>query len=242
MLNATVIGKHFNVSSQKINLILSELGFIENDIAGWRITKLGRNLGGKQSEFTSNGNLYVVWPDSILQNKSLKQFFEDNETNSNGRYEDPFFKEVAEFFDGPQKRTKPVVPSSANQVDTENIRNKYPKKYRTRDGHWVRSKAEVIIDDWLYTYGLVHAYERKLPVGENVISDFYIPAANGRPQGVFIEFWGLENDKEYVERMRWKIEVYRKNELPLIELFESDIQNIDDVLPRKLLQYKIKVG
>ncbi len=34
-LNATTIGKHFNVSSQKINLILSELGFQENDIAGW---------------------------------------------------------------------------------------------------------------------------------------------------------------------------------------------------------------
>jgi hypothetical protein len=89
---------------------------------------------------------------------------------------------------------------------------------------------------------LVHSYERKLPVSDDVISDFYIPAGAGRPQAVFIEFWGLEGDPQYKDRMRKKIDIYRKNELPLIELYETDIQNIDDVLPRKLLAFKIKVG
>jgi len=34
-------------------------------------------------------------------------------------------------------------------------------KYRTEDGHWVRSKAELIIDNWLYRGRIVHAYERR---------------------------------------------------------------------------------
>src|SRR4051812_28840760 len=34
LLNATAIGKHFNVSSQRLNLILSELGWIEKGLAG----------------------------------------------------------------------------------------------------------------------------------------------------------------------------------------------------------------
>jgi hypothetical protein len=40
----------------------------------------------------------------------------------------------------------------------------------------VRSRGELVIDNSLYEYGLAHAYERKLPVEEDVYSDFYIPA------------------------------------------------------------------
>ncbi len=99
----------------------------------------------------------------------------------------------------------------------------------------------MIIDNLLYQYGLVHAYERKLPIEEDVYSDFYIPPGNNRPQGVYIEYWGLENDEKYMERKKKKLDLYKINELPLIELNEDDIQNLDDILPRKLLAYKIKV-
>ncbi len=99
----------------------------------------------------------------------------------------------------------------------------------------------MIIDNLLYQYGIIHAYERKLPIEEDVYSDFYIPAWNGRPQWVYIEYWWLENDNKYLERKKRKIEIYNENELALIELNEWDIQNLDDVLPRKLLNFKIKV-
>ena len=66
LLNATAIGKHFNISSQRLNLILSELGWIEKDIAGWDISKLGKSLGGKQFEHETSGGTYVLWPESIL--------------------------------------------------------------------------------------------------------------------------------------------------------------------------------
>ena len=58
---------------------------------------------------------------------------------------------------------------------------------------------------------------------------------------MYIEYWGLENDEKYLERKKKKLELYKSNELPLIELNDEDIQNLDDVLPRKLLHYKIKV-
>ena len=36
----------------------------------------------------------------------------------------------------------------------------------------VRSKAEQIIDNWLYHKGIVHAYERRVPIEEEVYCDF----------------------------------------------------------------------
>jgi hypothetical protein len=228
LLNATTIGKHFNVSSQRINLILSELGWIEKDIAGWEITKLGKSIGGRQYEHETSGSNYVLWPEPVLQNKRLLEVFKEFSTDQAAEVKIPsnIGAEIA------------VTPL----VQNDSFREKFEAKHRTIDGHYVRSKAEMLIDNWLYQYGLVHAYERKLPIEEDVYCDFYIPSGNGRPQAVYIEFWGLENDRKYEERKKKKIEIYKREGLALIELTDADIQNIDDILPKRLLQYKIKVG
>lgn len=123
---------------------------------------------------------------------------------------------------------------------TVSFRNKFPANLRTNDGHFVRSRAEVIIDNTLYNYRLAHAYERKLPIKENVYSDFYIPQKNGS-EAVYIEFWGLENDPKYSERKKIKKNIYKKYNLNLIEIADNHIENLDDHLPRMLLKFGIKV-
>jgi len=220
LLNATAIGKYFDISSQRLNLILSEFGWIEKDIAGWLITKLGKTVGGRQFEHETSGGSYVLWPDTILQNKSLVGIFSD--------------------FPSEQETPKTIVTSTLqpqNQITTSNnFREKFEAKHRTKDGHFVRSRAEVIIDDTLYDYGLVHAYEKKVPIEEELYTDFYLP--NGK---VYIEFWGMESDPKYLERKKIKLGIYKKYDLKLIELDDNDISNLDDHLPKKLLKYGIKV-
>jgi hypothetical protein len=215
LLNATAIGKHFDISSQRLNLIFSELGWIEKDLAGWQITKLGNALGGRQFEHETSGSLYVLWPDNILTNKNLTLVFNDVTV--------------------PEYQT-PHIIKEATKTPNDNFREKFPAALRTKDGHMVRSRAEVIIDNALYDYKLAHAYERKLPIEEDLYSDFFIPTEN-----VYIEFWGMEDDPKYAERKKIKIEIYKKYGFKLIELNDSDISNLDDHLPKKLLKYGIKV-
>lgn len=220
LLNATAIGKYFDISSQRLNLILSEFGWIEKDIAGWLITKLGKTVGGRQFEHETSGGSYVLWPDTILQNKSLVGIFSD--------------------FPSEQETPKTIVASTlqpqTQTTTSNNFREKFEAKHRTKDGHFVRSRAEVIIDDTLYDYGLVHAYEKKVPIEEELYTDFYLP--NGK---VYIEFWGMESDPKYLERKKIKLGIYKKYDLKLIELDDNDISNLDDHLPKKLLKYGIKV-
>ena len=228
LLNATSIGKHFNISSQRLNLVFSELGFIEKDIVGWEITKLGKSIGGRQFEHETSGGTYVTWPDTILQNKRVLEILNPLE----------------EYHDLPvqAKVTEETNTSPVSHINKDNFREKFEAKHRTIDGHYVRSKAEMLIDNWLYQYGLIHAYERKLPIDEDVYCDFYIPSGNGRPQAVYIEFWGLENDAKYTERKKKKIGIYEREGLSLIQLTDEDIQNIDDILAKKLRQFKIPIG
>ena len=225
LLNATTIGKHFNVSSQKINLLLNELGWLEKAVAGWSITKLGKLLGGKQLEHETSGAIYVLWPESVLLNKDLLEVFQENPKNSNL----------------PSQPRQTQDKAESDVVD--DFRKKYPAEYRTKDGHYVRSKAEQIIDDSLYLWGIPHAYEKKLPnTEENVYSDFHIPSGPGRPKAVYIEYWGMENDERYNQRKTKKIEIYNKLELNLIQLNDADIKNVEDTLQKYLLQHGIKVN
>lgn len=223
LLSATVIGKHFNISSQRINLILSELGLIEKDVVGWDITKLGKSIGGKQLEHETSGGSYVIWPETILKNKNLLEFFKESSIEQ-------------------QPEIKPSnvsVPSSTLNTTEyhDSFREKFPALQRTLDGHYVRSKSEMLIDNFLYINGIVHAYERKLPIEEDVYCDFYIPSGKRGPQ-MYIEFWGLENDQKYLDRKNKKIDIYKKYEFPLIELTEPEMNNLEEVLTRKLIQCK----
>jgi hypothetical protein len=225
LINATALGKHFNISSQRLNLLLNELGWIEKTVAGWGLTKLGKSLGGKQFEHETSGGSYVLWPDTVLQNKDLLEQFQETPK------EKPVSKEANAI----------INKSDTDTVD--DFRKKYPAEYRTKDGHYVRSKAELTIDDSLYLWGIAHAYEKKLPnITENVYSDFHIPSGNGRPKAVYIEYWGMENDEKYNQRKNKKIEIYNELGLSLIQLNDADIKNIEDSLQKYLLQHGIKVN
>lgn len=216
LINATAVGKEFDLSSQRINLVFAEIGWTEKAIKGWAVTSFGKKVGGVQFEHPSGGT-YVLWPKEILNNKSLLR----SVNNKN-------------------EITPEIQKQETISNFSDDFRTKFPANLRTKDGHQVRSRAEVIIDNALYDYGLAHAYERKLPIEEDVYSDFYIPSKNGG-KAVYIEFWGLENDPKYAERKKIKQDIYRKHELNLIELIDKHIENLDDTLPRMLLKYDIRV-
>ena len=97
-------------------------------------------------------------------------------------------------------------------------------QYRADDGHWVRSKAELEIDNWLYKNRVVHAYETMIPGAKRC--DFEIPTKNGP---VYIEFWGLNHTK-YLKDKANKKKIYKDHNLNLIELEQKDLKNLDEIL------------
>lgn len=211
ILNASKIGEHFSLSSQKINLYLSELGWIEKDKGGWVCTQAGLKNGAIQME-AMNGKPYVVWENTITSNRHLVREIK-------GATGDNEYQETEKHID-----------------NTDDFRKKFPAEFRTPDGHYVRNRAEVMIDDFLYKNGIVHAYERKLNIDEDMYCDFYIPS-----EKIYIEYWGLEENEKYQERKKIKLELYSKYKFKLIELFDSDIVNLDEQFASKLRKYNIIV-
>ncbi|NQZ12525.1 MAG: glycerol kinase [Algicola sp.] len=212
LISSTVIGKQFELSANKINFILSELGWLNKGLKGWLITEHGKKRGGVQAEDKKSGIPFVRWPESIISANSLI--------------------ETVSHVKGTAVEKKVTEKSCAEEVG---FREKFAAKHRAADGHFVRSKAEMLIDNWLYMAEIVHAYERKLPIEEDVYCDFYIPTGK-----VYIEYWGYENDQKYLARKKKKIALYKKYGFNLIELEDKEVQNLDDILPRLLLKHGVQ--
>jgi hypothetical protein len=100
--------------------------------------------------------------------------------------------------------------------------------YIAEDGHRVRSRGELAIDNWLYKNNIVHAYEKQLSNADGVLetmhSDFFIPSSN-----TYIEFWGMD-DKKYMKRKEEKIDFYKTNNLNLISVSPENIKDLDKIL------------
>ena len=213
-LSSTALGMKFALTPMKVNQILAELGWITKFTKGWIPTPAGSKHGAQAREMKESGVPYVVWPQEILQDKIFDRSVRE-------------FKGEVIQDEAPETTEDKGVASG--------FREKFPCKYRAQDGHMVRSKAEVLIDNFLYASGLVHAFERKLPVLEDVYCDFYLP--DGK---VYIEYWGLENDPKYEARKQEKILIYQKYKFTLIQLTDEHVSNLDDHLPRLLLKEGIK--
>lgn len=222
-LTSTTLGEKLGINSRKLNQVLSELGWIERAKKGWIPTMQGKKLHAESRESRQSGIPFVMWPEAIITSKILSNTVHEL---LGSRGVEPKVKQEDAL----------VEVRDEKQAGYRDKLDKFKAMHRATDGHQVRSRAEMLIDNWLYFSGIVHAYERLLPVEEELYCDFYIPTGK-----VYIEFWGLENDPKYKERKDKKKEIYKKYGFNLIELNDEHIQNLDDFLPKMLLKFNVIV-
>ncbi len=214
-VTATSLGKAFNISALKVNYILAEMGWAKRgDLnKGWLATQQGINVGAIQSEDNKSGIPYIRWPESISKHQTLAYT-------------------IADF--------KGSTTTSIKHPDIQTFRERFSAKYRATDGHMLRSKTDLRIDNWLYMFEIAHAYERRLPIEEEAFGSFYIP--HGK---VYIEYFGCENDDAYgydkncQRRKQEKLEIYQKYNFNLIQLDDKHIVDLDNALPKMLLKFGV---
>lgn len=140
-------------------------------------------------------------------------------------------------------------PKEIEQVITEYTKKKDDEKQdiiRTIDGHRVKSNAEEIIDNIIYNRGYVHCYGKKvteIPKTERTVEcDWYIPVLQNK--GIYIEYWGMET-RAYIENKEEKRALYKKYNVPLIEIEKDDIkhdsQGLQDRIDLEIRELKDKI-
>ncbi len=145
--------------------------------------------------------------------------------NSIGYYENSFRIDLGKVLENEGDRNPGFKDDPAQ---------KFPATFKAIDGHYVRSEAEQTIDNFLFRNGIIHACEKRLPGDKSLYCDFYIPPRNEIDQPIYIEYWAVENDETYLETMKKKLEIYKREGLQLIEITQNELENLKTYLVEKL--------
>jgi hypothetical protein len=120
----------------------------------------------------------------------------------------------------------------------QDYRRRYSADYTTQDGHHVRSKSEMVIDDFLYSKRIPHAYEPVIFCGlQKLIPDFLVK--NSEDEDVCIEYWGMLDDESYRKRMDIKKKLYTSHHIRVIDVTDSDLRSPDLFIQQKLRNQKV---
>ena len=94
----------------------------------------------------------------------------------------------------------------------------------------------MVIDNWLYKNNIIHSYEKQCFLQDNdfLVCDFYIPSID-----VYIEYWG-KYQHNYISRKKAKQELYKENNIKLINVEYDNLKNIDNFMISQIKYYQEK--
>jgi len=125
-----------------------------------------------------------------------------------------------------------TAASCKHKIKTTDLHQK-ANKYRCLDGHRVRSKGELIIDNYLFFLGISHTYEKVIFLrGNKLKCDWFLPECD-----VYIEYWGYSGNR-YLKRKKQKLNLYKKEKKKLVSIenwmFYDIYTNINKLLEKYL--------
>jgi len=118
----------------------------------------------------------------------------------------------------------------------KSIKKKYipiiATSFKCLDGHIVRSKGELVIDNYLHLLDIEHEYENTIRVrGHPIKCDWYLPKYK-----TYVEYWGYHG-KNYMKRKEEKLSMYRKGKLKLVSIEDIMLKDIYSNLEKELSKF-----
>lgn len=90
-------------------------------------------------------------------------------------------------------------------------------RIQAKDGDFVRSSYELLVDDWLFDHGFPHIYNPKVPFSKYQRADFLVGLT-------YIEIWGIEGVPEYDKSREQKTAQYQNHSMQLLEIHAKDFR------------------
>jgi hypothetical protein len=94
-------------------------------------------------------------------------------------------------------------------------------KILCEDGDIVKSKSEMVIDNFFFRNNIRHIYEKKIL---GMLCDWYLIDYD-----IYVEFIGLQNE-EYILKNNKKIKKYNRNGLKVIQIYNYNLRDLNSIL------------
>lgn len=190
----------------------------------------------KDYYFNLRSNIYRITNFEYVKNNSKKMYalaYLVNDIYKDTSLIDRIENDIKDIINKkkPSKDFKPTAFTEQSDSQKSSI-------IRTIDGHIVKSIGEQIIDDILYNNHICHCYEKdviELGSDERAIkADWFIPIFGNK--GIYIEYWGMDTT-DYIKNKKEKQDLYKNNNIPLIEIEKDDTKDVSGLTSRIIREY-----
>ena len=211
LLSAAQIGRRYGLHAREVRRLFGEIGLLRRGANGWELTPHGEQIGGLLLDNELSDG-EPSWPEMILENTL-----------------------VASQLEYGQSQYRSLDDDAGDLLADVN-------EFVALDGHRYHSRGEWQICNWLYLAGIAHACHREVIVSrssavtERLYADFWLPEA-----GLYIEYSGDERDAHALKAALQRVELYRQNEWPFVEISAEQLADLDEVLTRQLRRLGIRV-
>lgn len=269
-ISTTALARLLGKESKELFILLTSGGWIVKVDNHWQLTEKGKFEGGIYVNHPKYGE-YIAWPESIHQHPLFMLLPEAPLTATNlgnklnlparlvnlvlaergwisrhirGWLVTPQGKQLGGQQHESEQSGIPFVTWPETLLDNAallnaaaQLRGEVADETPTLDGRQVSSQAERMINNWLYVAGVVHACQYPLSLGEAELKcHFYIPAAR-----LCIDYWPTSARASVLAEQLEKQALYKKYQVPFVELKDEDLPHLDEMLARALLRYGIAV-
>lgn len=269
-ISTTALARLLGKESKELFVLLTSGGWIVKVDNHWQLTEKGKFEGGIYVNHPKYGE-YIAWPESIHQHPLFMLLPEAplTATNLGNKFKLParqinlllaergwiarhirgwLLTPQGKQLGGQQQESEqsgiPFVTWPETLLDSPvllaavaQLRGEAAEDRPTLDGRRVGNQVERMINNWLYVAGVVHACNYRLQLNEASLEcHFYIPAVR-----LCIDYWPANAQASVLATQLEKQALYKKYQVPFVELKDEDLPHLDEVLARALLRYGIAV-
>ena len=154
---------------------------------------------------------------------------------------------ILEQLNEPYRSLKGISPPINYHVPSQSENPFYQNRlvFRNFAGEFFRSKSEVVISEILHSMEIPYHYEKRLTInGETKYPDFTL-LRGGLGRDKYIEYFGMMDREDYIERNLEKINWYLNHKIipgeRILFLYENSQSGLDAVLVRKQIEAFMKM-
>ena len=262
--STTRLAKELGLEAKQVFALLQKKSWIVRIDEQWRLTAEGEVQGGVYQQSEKFGK-FVTWPESLGEHEAFKDLLPEwlTATRIGQEYGISAKCVNAVLFDLDLMNKDQrgwIVTEKATDLGADQRNSKqgfyvmWPQSVLSNeliitalnsvagkglslclDGRQCGNTADQMIANWLYLNAISFAYKKSLAFTDKTVG-FYLPARK-----IYIDYWGMQNMKMSLSEKMIRADFFKSQGLKYIEIDDEQLKQLDDVLPKKLLQFGLQI-
>lgn len=269
-ISTTALARALGKESKEVFVLLARGGWIIKVDGHWQLTAKGRFEGGLYLNHPKYGE-YIAWPESVQQHPIFLMLPEaplsathlGQKANLPARFINLLLAErgwikkhlrgwlltpAGAALGGQQHENEQTAVPYVTWPETllENgdylaiLRALHPASSggagRALNGQEYHTVTAGLIHNWLYLAGVNYAAGYALNLEGEICADFFIPGIR-----LCIDYWASQADAAAISVQLDKQQRYRQHQIAFLEIRDTDLSTLDELLARELFRHGIAV-